>query len=43
MPIVRKKAVKQEPKYVVRNITYSGDKDFVDCMKSIIKSKLEEK
>lgn len=37
----RKKQEKREPRYVVRNITY-GNKDFVDCMKAVIKGKLTE-
>lgn len=41
VPILRKKNEKKEPRYIVRNITY-GDKDFVDCMKAVIKAKLEE-
>jgi hypothetical protein len=40
----RKKEVEQkiEPKYITESIEY-GDKDFIDCMKSVIKGKLAEK
>ena len=38
----KKNKGKKEPKYIIESIEY-GDKDFIDCMKAVIKGKLADK
>lgn len=37
----KKKEKEEEPKYIIESVEY-GDKDFVECMKAIIRNKLSE-
>ncbi len=39
---MKKQKEKKEPKYIVIGVTY-GNKDFVDCMKAVIKNELAQK